>query len=90
MPTNAPRAGPSCRGPTRHVQQAAKPTESRSRATVALPVDELTARRELRSWAAAAVWLNQQGYAAAVPGYLADPLRRSGLVVWAAAGRTAA
>lgn len=90
MSQNAPRAGPRHQGPARHVQQASQPTEPCSRATVTREVDELAARRELRSWAAAAARLNQHGYAAAVPGHLADALSRRGLVVWAATGRSAA
>jgi hypothetical protein len=91
MPRDAPRAGPpATKEPARHVQQTAKSTEPRSRVTVARSVDELAARRELRSWSAAAAWLNQQGYAAAVPEHLAEALRRRGLMVWAAGGRQAA
>jgi hypothetical protein len=90
MPADAPRAGPRHERPARHVQRPAKATEPRSRATVTRAVDELAARRELRSWATAAAWLNQRGYAAAVPGHLAAALRRRGLVVWAASDRSAA
>jgi hypothetical protein len=58
--------------------------------TIHHPPDELAARRELRSWIAAAMWLNQHGYAAAVPHHLAGPLLARGLVVWAAGDREAA
>lgn len=84
MPRTDARAAPR-EGPPRNVQHLAKDTEPRSHATVAPLVDELAERRELRSWIAAAAWLNQQGYAAAVPARVADPLRARGLVVWAAA-----
>jgi hypothetical protein len=80
-PRNEPRAGPPLEEPARHVQHLAKDTEPRSRVMVA---DELAARRELRSWAAAAAWLNARGYAAAVPDYLVVPLARRGLLVWSA------
>lgn len=82
MSPDAPRAGPV--GPARHVQQAAKLTESRSALTVTRAGDELAVRRELRAWAATAAWLNRRGYAAAVPPRLVGPLSRRGLVVWAA------
>lgn len=88
MSQNAPRAGPRHEEPARHVQRPAKATEPR--ATVTRAVDELAGRRELRSWARAAAWLNQRGYAAAVPGHLADALRRRGLVVWVAGERRVA
>lgn len=88
MASDATRAGPV--GPARHVQQAAKLTESRSANTVTRAGDELAARRELRAWAAAAAWLNRRGYAAAVPLHLVDPLSRRGLVVWAAGQRQVA
>ena len=84
------RGGAALEGPPRNDRSPAKDHEPRSSATLACPVDELAVRRELRSWAAAAAWLNQQGYAAAVPGHLADALRRRGLVVWAAVERRAA
>lgn len=87
---NAPRAGPPPGEPARNDRSPGKDYEPRSRATVTRPVDELAARRDLRSWAAAAEWLNRRGYAAAVPGHLADALRRRGLVVWAAGDREAA
>jgi hypothetical protein len=77
-------------GPPRDDRGPGQDHQPRSRATLARPVDELAARRELRSWAKAAAWLNQRGYAAAVPGHLADALRRRGLVVWAASDRSAA
>lgn len=89
MPQTDARAAPR-EGPPQNVQYPAESTDHHSRATVARPVDELATRRELRSWAAAAAWLNQQGYAAAVPGRLAGPLSRRGLVVWAAGERSAA
>jgi len=82
--------GAAREGPPRNDRGPGKDHEPRSRATVARPADELAARRELRSWAAAAAWLNRQGYAAAVPGRLADPLRVRGLVVWVAGDREAA
>ena len=53
-------------------------------------VVSLQARRELRSWIAAAEWLNGHGYAAAVPAELVPPLTRRGLAVWDASGRDAA
>jgi len=77
-------------GPPKKIQSAAKPPGPRSASTVTRLVDELAARRELRSWAAAAAWLNQHGCAAAVPGHLAETLRRRGLVVWAAGGQRTA
>ena len=83
------RAAPR-QGPPRNVQLPAKVTEPRSHATVARPVDELAARRELRSWIAAAEWLNAHGYPAAVPGPLVPPLAARGLVVWGISRRGAA
>jgi hypothetical protein len=89
-PRTDARAAPD-EGPPQDDQMAAKLIASpRSLATVARPVDELATRRELRSWAAAAAWLNQRGYAAAVPGHLADALCRRGLAVWAVSERSAA
>ena len=82
--------GAAREGPPRDDRSPAKDYESHSGATVARPVDELAARRELRSWAAAAAWLNQQGYAAAVPARLVDLLQARGLMVWAAGEREAA
>ena len=71
-------------GPPQDDRKAAKLTESpRSRATVAPPVDELAARRELRAWIRTVAWLNVHGFAAAVPGHLVVPLRGRGLEVWA-------
>jgi hypothetical protein len=91
MSRDAPRAGPLAEEePARNDRSPGKDHEPRSRATVARPADELAARRELRSWAAAAAWLNQRGYAAAVPGHLAGALCRRGLVAWAASERRAA
>jgi len=91
MPRNATRAGPLAEEePARDNRSPGKDHEPHSRATVARPVDELAARRELRSWAATAAWLNQCGYAAAVPGHLADRLRGRGLVVWVAGERRVA
>jgi hypothetical protein len=46
--------------------------------------DELTARRQLRAWIRAAEYLNNAGFAAAVPPSLVPPLQRRGLLVWAA------
>ena len=80
--------GAAREGPPRDDRGPGQDHESCS--TVARPVDELAARRELRAWADAAAWLNYQGLAAAVPGHLADRLRGRGLVVWAAAERSAA
>jgi hypothetical protein len=82
--------GAAREGPPRNDRGPGQDHEPRSPATVTRPVDELAVRRELRSWAAAAEWLNQQGYAAAVPAHLADRLRGRGLVVWAATDRSAA
>lgn len=82
----AAREGP----PRRNDRSPAKDHEPRSPVTVARPLDQLAARRELRSWAAAAARLNHFGYAAAVPGHLADSLRIRGLVVWAASEPRAA
>lgn len=91
MPRIATRAGPLAEEePARNDRSPGKDYEPRSRVTVARPADELAARRELRSWAAAAAWLNQRGYAAAVPGRVAGVLRARGLVVWAADDRSAA
>jgi hypothetical protein len=53
------------------------------------PADELAARRELRSWLAAAEWLNAHGCAAPVPADLVVPLARRGLAVWGAGRRAA-
>jgi hypothetical protein len=53
------------------------------------PPDKLAARRELQAWQHAVEHLNAHGLAAAVPPELVDPLRRRGLVVWAAGGRVA-
>lgn len=90
IPRNAARAGPPAREPTRHVQHPTRSTDPRSPVTVARPVDELAARRELRSWIAAAEWLNGQGYAAAVPAPLVAPLAARGLAVWGISDRRAA
>ena len=57
--------------PRRNDRSPAKDHEPHSPVTVARPLDQLAARRELPSWAAAAARLNQFGYAAAVPGHLA-------------------
>jgi hypothetical protein len=70
--------------PARNVQPDTTPTEPLSRAMVVRRVDELAARRELKSWVWAAAWLNGHGYAAAVPACLIVPLARRGLGVWAA------
>lgn len=83
------RAGPRHQEPARQDQHPAKSTDPRSHATVTRPVDELAARRELRSWIAAAEWLNARGYAAAVPDHLVYPLTVRGLAVWAVRGRAA-
>lgn len=77
-------------GPPRDDRGPGQDHEPRTPVTVAPSVDELAPRRELRSWASAAAWLNQQGFAAAVPGHLVGALRRRGLVVWAAGDREAA
>jgi hypothetical protein len=55
--------------------------------TLCQPPDDLAARRDLRAWRLAAQHLNGVGYAAAVPPELVDPLRRTGLIVWAASIR---
>lgn len=91
MPRNATRAGPLAEEePARDNRSPGKDREPHSRATVARPVDELAARRELRSWAATAAWLNQCGYAAAVPPNLVGYLRRRGFVVWPCGDQRAA
>jgi hypothetical protein len=63
MPGNEARAAPATRT-ARHDQHPSKSTDPRSASTVARPVDELAARRELPAWIAAAEWLNAHGYAA--------------------------
>jgi hypothetical protein len=90
MSRDKPRAAPATRT-ARHDQHPDESTESRS--TVAqgvAPVADLAAYRELRSWVAAAEWLNGLGYAAAVPASVVVPLRRRGLAVWVAGQREAA
>lgn len=61
-----------------------------SRLDTAATVTNLADWRVLRSWIAAAAYLNVLGYAAAVPAGLAPVLSRRGLVVWAAEDREAA
>lgn len=82
MSLDAPRAGPRHKEPARHDQHPAKSTDPRLASTLARPVDELAARRELRSWIAAAEWLNARGYPAAVPDRLVRSLTARGLTVW--------
>ena len=56
----------------------------------ATAVTNLADWRALRSWAAAAAYLNALGYAAAVPAGLVSVLSKRGLIVWAAGDREAA
>jgi hypothetical protein len=95
MSRNEPRAGPLAEEPARHVPLATTPLGPRSRVKVAQSVarsrvDELAARRELRAWAEAAAWLNEHGFAAAVPARFVTQLARRGLVIWATGERRAA
>jgi hypothetical protein len=80
MPRTDARAVPR-QGTARQIQSPGEALGPRSHAIVTHRAEELA---ELRAWAQAAAWLNEHGFAAAVPAPLVIPLARRGLIIWPA------